>query len=123
MFIVCKQEGKFLCSLQRMIEEHEQIWQALISFLDCDGRGPVDPVANLLFSLVMLFIVDDKDAARLEHPQAVALARKRREDVLGRYLKVSHGSNVAMEKLNMLESFVGLAKEFYVIHRQRVFDD
>jgi len=81
-------------------------------------------VANLLFALVMLFtITDESDLREFEYPQSVVAARMRREDMLAKHLRHSYSDNVAREKLAHLAGFVGVAKDFYAIHRRRVFDD
>jgi len=107
---------------QDVIEDHQKIWSALTTFLDCDGQGAGDPVANLLVCLVMLFIVNKEEESRLENPERVWRARRRREDMLGRYLSFTHGAEIAREKLSVLGDFVGTAKAFYAMHKHRVFN-
>jgi len=47
-----------------VIEAHRRFWGLLVSFLDCNGQGLVDSLANLLFVLVMLFAIPDKSNLR-----------------------------------------------------------
>jgi len=44
-----------------------------------------------------------------------------REDMLVKHLRHSYSDNVAREKLASLTGFVGVAKDFYAVHRRRVF--
>jgi len=95
----------------------------LCEALDCNGHGPVDPIANLLMSLVMLFIVNKEDVGRLEYPDAVNALRKRQEDMLARYLTSIYGGEVAKRKLASVEDYAKLAKDFYFLHEYRVFQN
>jgi len=109
--------------MQDMSERHGEVWSSLCSLLDCNGKGPTDCAANMLFALVILFTVDEKDAELLENPEVVEKARKKHENMLGKYLKLTYSQELASAKLAALGRYVKNAREFYEIHRRRVFTD
>jgi len=105
---------------------------ALASFQNCNGQQQNDEVetcedvccdflTNLLFSLAILFNLDDDIMAKIENPSAIESARKSCEYLLGSYLKTLYGSTVANEKLLALGKFKDLAKQFLAIRNQRIY--
>jgi len=104
-----------------MSERHTELWNNLCSFIDFDGKGSIDSVGNMLVALLMLYTLSDEEVATFENPASLVLARRRHENMLGRYLRLSYGSELAEEKLKAIGGFVEMAKEFYDVHKLRVF--
>jgi len=103
-----------------MNDKHAQLWRNLRSLMDCDGQGGFDQVFNMLIAKTMLFMLSDEDMALLENPEAIVTAKKKHQHMLGHYLTVNYGRQVASEKLAILGNYVKLAEEFYTIHQLRL---
>jgi len=93
----------------------------MTAFLHFNDQDSEDPLANLLLSLAILFTIDDRGMARLQDANAVKMASRRYEDVLGRYLTHSYGPDVARRKVLSLGAFRDLSRQYHNVHVYRAY--
>jgi len=102
-------------------QEHQEIWATLSNFFQCADQGATDPVHNLLTILVMLFSTVNADVNRMENYAAVEGVRARHMELLRRYLTVQYNDELAQAKMNVFGILMDKGKDFYDIHKKRVY--